>query len=572
MFKDRSISIPVLLLSGLALLVGTALIAKPEWVAKPAYRLYKTRRALQLVTVAREKYFPARDWASVDRNLRLANAFAPTEPEVLRLSARFLAVGNREATLQYYSMLMNTGAATITDRLEYARQGLLHDRPDITRLQVREILLVAPRHRDALLAGIEALERLGLADDALRLAQTTFQAYPSDDEAALHVGLLQMARPDPIARAAGHRLLWGLAISRGAMKTRAIERLAQDTTLPRSELDALAHALAAMPSRTLAQDLSWFDLRVRLAPPGERSALATLAVQRLGAEPSLQDRLQVADWLLAHQLPERVGEAISEELSRQSAVVAQRWLQAKANAGKWDEVVALIDDNTMSIAPELRHCYRALVEFRAGNTNAVARHLKLAIAVLKTIPDHVAVVSGYAEKLGQPKLAAQAQEKLLSDPIHVHRAAREIIRLLGTSDDVQELLTTLRRLRQFQPNSLELADLISWFELVTRQRIGVNAAAAKERVNKEPQSDRFRLTLALAELRQDNPEAALALLEGKNLDRTNAPPRARLLYVAALGAAGQRQTAQRLAQVLDLTPFKPEEIELIRPWRELSNP
>ena len=133
-------------------------------------------------------------------------------------------------------------------------------------------------------------------------------------------------------------------------------------------------------------------------------------------------------------------------------------------------------------------------------------------------------------------------------------------------------VSTLRRLRQFQPNSLELADLISWFELVTRQRIAVNAAAAKERVNKEPQSDRFRLTLALAELRQDNPEAALALLEGKNLDRTNAPPRARLLYVAALGAAGQRQTAQRLAQVLDLTPFKPEEIELIRPWRELSNP
>ena len=566
MFKDRSISIPVLLCAVVALIVATAL------GARPTYQKYKHWRALQLVTEVRTKLIPAKDWVASDHSLRLALGFAPMEPEVLRLAAQYLTLAGSETSLQYYSMLIHSGAATVEDRLLYARQGLGHSRPDIAREQIGKILESVPLHRDALLTGIEALERLGLAEDATRLADVAFQAYPGDDEAALRLGLLQLNRPDPAMQSKGKRILWGLAISPKPQRMAAIDRLTQDPTLDRSELKVLVRILAAFPARTLAQDLTWFDLRRRLAPALEQPILATLAIQRLGPSPSTEERLLVADWILVHDASERINEVISEELCRAHAGAAQRWIQAKANVNRWDEVLGLIDDNSLSIAPELRHCFRAQVQHRQGNTNAVNGYLKQAVALVRSNPEHVAVVAGYAERLGQPKLAAEAYEKLLANPVQVNRAAHEIVRLLAGSDDVQDLLSTLRRVHQFQPENLEVADLIGWFELILRQRIGANADEAKARFQKVPDSDRFRLTLALAELRQDNPEAALALLEERKFDPTNGPVRVRLLFVAALGAAGQRQTAQQLARSLDVRSLKPEEIELIQPWRELSIP
>lgn len=561
MVTDRPIRFYFLLWTGAALALAGVI------AAKPVYHWYAHRRALQIVAEVETKDFPAGDWQSVNRKLTVAHGLAAQAPEVLRLSARFLAAAGSEDVLQYYSMLMDTGKATLADRLDYARQALRYNRPDVSRNQVKQILTESPLNLDALLLGIQALERLGRTHDALRLAESTLQSYPTSDEATFSVGLLRLGDGDETKRAAGRRLLWELAVSASQLKTPAVERLAAERQLAPAEIRILAKSMESLTNRTLMQELTLYDLQSRLAPAEERGGFASMAIQRLGSAPTAIERIQVADWLLEHGAPKRVMEVLDQALCRQNEAAAQRWIQSRANADEWGEVSGLIDDMSLPLSAETRNCYRAVMDARAGNTNGVTSHLQMAVGGLKSNPSQIYLVADYAEKLRQPKLAAAAYEKLLPYPLHAPRAAREILRLLAGSDDVKHLLGTLHRLRQFQPDNQEIADSISWWELITRQHVDDNAKAAADRLSKVPNNDRFRLTQALAHLRQNNPDSALTMLENRYPDRTNMPTRARLLYVAALGASGQRQTAERLASVLNISVLKPEEIELIRSWR-----
>ena len=541
--------------------------------AKPTYRWYRHRHALQLVAEANNTDIPKRDWDAVGRKLRLVLGFDSEAPEVLRLAARFLTVGEREESLQYYGKLVATGTATAADKIDFARAALRHDRADITRAQVREVLSQDPLNLQASLLGIEALERLRLVQEATRLAEATLQAHPTSDEATLRLGLLKSAESDEPRRQEGRQLLWGLAIGNGPSGGRAVERLASETTLSRPEMTILVKSMEMATNRSLPQDLMLYDLRFRLAPEPEQGAIRSLVIQRLGNQPTVMERVAVADWLLSHGAHERVREVLDESLTRQSGIATERWLQALAVGGKWTEVNTLVEDGTVAIPVALRHCYRALLQHREGNTNAVVSHLTQAVNALreKDEPGPVYVVARYAEQLQQPRLAAAAYDRLLPYPNHASRASQEILRILSRSDDVQQVLVTLRRLLEFQPGNLDIADSLSWGELLTRQRVTENAIANQERRAKNPKSDRFRLTAVLALLRQNNPEAALALLESRYTDKSTMPPRARLLHIAALGSSGQRQAAQNLAATLDLTSFKSEEIELIRPWREEPN-
>lgn len=576
MQKDKAKRFYVLLWTSVVLALGGVV------GAKPAYHWYAHRRAIEIVNDIYKQDLPRGDWASVSRKLRLATSFSFRAPEVLRLTAQVLSAADKIEALQYYARLVETGTATLEDRLEYARQALHFNRPDVSRTLARDILAQSPVNVDALLIGTEALTRLGLTQDASRLAEATLQTHPTNEEAILRLGVLRSLDSDEKLRQAGRKLLWGLAIGQGPFRTKAVEHLATETTLTRAELIVLAKAMEYQTNRNLTQDLVFYDLRHRLAPESERGPIAALVVQRLGEKATPTERIMAADWLLNHGASLRVSEVLTESMSRQSSLAAERWIQAKANLDNWAEVNDLVEDFTIAIPPAIRHCFRAVIQNRSGNTNAVISHLTQAVTALNTLnaskdeaaqndPSQILVVAKFAEQLRQPKLAAAAYDKLLPYPTHAAQAAREIFRTLALSDDVQQVLVTLRRLREFQPTNLEIADALSWGELLTRQRVPENAALCLERLAKYPNSDRFRITAALGHIRQNNPDAAIALLEARYPDRTDMPGRARLLYVAALGNAGQRQPAERLAATLDLQKFKSEELEMIRPWREELN-
>ena len=353
--------------------------------AKPAYHWYADRKAVEIVEEIYRVDLPKGDWNSVARKLRLASGFSYRAPQVLRLTAQVLAAAEKSDSLLYYARLLETKKATVEDRLEYARQALRFNRPDVARTLVREVLTESPMNLEALLIGITALERLGMTEDATRLAESTLRAHPQNEEAILRLGTLQFSRNDEASRKEGRSLLWGLAIGQSKLATAAVEQLARETKLGREEMIILSKAMAYQTNRTLAQDLILYDLRSRMLPENERGGVASLVIQRLGEKATLNDRLAAADWLLTHQQASRIGEVLSEAEARQSNPVAERWIQARADQGKWVEAADLVEDMTLPISPTVRNCYRAVIQNQAGNTNAVINHLTQAVNSLTMV-------------------------------------------------------------------------------------------------------------------------------------------------------------------------------------------
>jgi hypothetical protein len=81
-----------------------------------------------------------------------------------------------------------------------------------------------------------------------------------------------------------------------------------------------------------------------------------------------------------------------------------------------------------------------------------------------------------------------------------------------------------------------------------------------------PGESRYRVLLALAELRSRDPAAALALLEPDNPDWAAAEDHLRLVYVAVLAANAHEDAARQMAPKIDAQKLRSPEREISRPW------
>ena len=92
--------------------------------------------------------------------------------------------------------------------------------------------------------------------------------------------------------------------------------------------------------------------------------------------------------------------------------------------------------------------------------------------------------------------------------------------------------------------------------------------AAETLVKKYPGEPKYAATLALGWLRRSAPQKAFETLESRHLLEETAPIRARLVHSAALGAAGRRDPARRVARLIDTQGLRAEERLLIQEWME----
>jgi Flp pilus assembly protein TadD len=214
----------------------------------------------------------------------------------------------------------------------------------------------------------------------------------------------------------------------------------------------------------------------------------------------------------------------------------------------------------------LRDVYRALVASRLGTEQEVTAHLASAASGTRNDPSLAGVVAGYAEAFDQPAIAAEALQNLMADPGRIARTGPKVLRLLNRVDDTQPLLQALERLVQVNPGDAKLRNERAWWLLITGQRIEESRAVAEELLKDSPSDLRYLATLSLAHLRVGNADRAIQVIELPFLGSTNPPSRARMAYAAALGNAGQREAARRVARPLSSQKLRTAERILITNW------
>jgi hypothetical protein len=103
----------------------------------------------------------------------------------------------------------------------------------------------------------------------------------------------------------------------------------------------------------------------------------------------------------------------------------------------------------------------------------------------------------------------------------------------------------------------------AYYNLLHQKDVKVNAAKATELVAKYPDRLEFRVTAALALLRQHDPASALAQFKGPPIEWAKTPPSWRAIYAAALRANEQEDGAREIIMTIPIDKLFSEERALI---------
>lgn len=554
---DATRRVPIALGILLALVIGAF------FVIPPVYRKNKIHRAHKVIA-ALPGELERQDWRAAGNRVRLALSLAPMDPDVQRAVATFCTKLESPFALQYWQMLVDSGHATRADRIQYVRSLLRIDRPGQACAILADLLTEDLRDFECLELSVEALLREQRTRDALVAARMMTDYFPENDRGLFHLGQILLTQPEPSLRAQGEVVLWGLTLRDNPFLVMSIGLLSQRTNLTKNELHLLSRRIP--DTNSMVCQLLRLEIQEKLRPEAPKGEILAAALAALPTNAPLGPRLALSEWLYGRNMAEPALNLIPEEASRTNSSALQSRLRGLALLGRWPLVNQLVEDRSLPLSPVLRDVFRAIVASHLGTPAEVIIHLSSAASGTRDDPSLARLVASQAEAFNQPGIAATALQNLMADPSRVMRTGPDLMRLLSRVDDTKPLLQALDRLLQFSPNDPQFRNERAWWLLVTGQRPAECRAVAQDLLRQSPGNPRYLCTLALSYLRDRDAEQALQIIEPAFLASTNPPARVQLVYCAALGQAGQREAARRIARSIPESLLRSTEKLLIADW------
>lgn len=554
-FKDTSKKFVWLL--AILLVLGLA----GFFAARPVYKIVKTKRALSLAAQV-EANMKAGQWDEALQGLRVILELAPTQPKVLRLAAEYCTSRASADGINYWQMLLATPEGTRADLLAYLDLCLNFNRTDIAVPQLESLLATNRDDPELLRLYVRSLHASAAPSLAIQAARHWLEIRPADDEAQFTLGmLLPSSATNSETWPEGRSLLWSLAVGQGRFHESAVDALVQNADLTPAECQVLLKSFKDRADRRLTV----LKLKVRIEP-SRRAELVNAFVQSAKASGTPEALAEAATWFADAGEIDRVLEILPEEKAGKIPVLLTARLQALLEKNRLTEVQPYLEMENPPVEIYMLHCLQALAAQKAGRPQLVLGHFESALAACTNQPAKLHFVAGYAERIGQPRAAVAAYERLMRWPPLTLTAGKEIMRLLGPLDDAKASREVLRRLEQFLPGDESLFLASAYFGFLLREHLPNARATLAQNVKDHPANALYRTVLALGELQEGNAPKALSLVEGIEVDWTQAEPRMKAIYAAVLGANQQREAARQMARRIDLTALRSEEKELIKEW------
>lgn len=506
------------------------------------------------------------DLKAAAAKLKLALRFAPQDPEVLRSAAKFCASGRSPKGLEYYSLLVSTGAATPEDRRDYAELALNLNRLDKAGEELALLLKQNPKDLESLRLLARQQHRARDQEHAIRTARYALALRPEDERSQFDLGsILQEARNPVKLRAEGRRLLWGLAVGDGKLDDAATDLLVANPELTLAERELLLKSLQARPGGRLRDRLAMIDLRLYLEP-ARSNALVAESIRELGPKADVTNLVALGSW--ANQ---RGGSATMLELLPLATARTNRLLLplralALADAEQWNELGGMLDDPASQIGAFLTATLQGRLEVARGHLPEAEAHFRSALDQPTASAFQVRYLARETEKARFPMLAIQAWQRLIEDSDETINASLQVLRLLQPLEDAPAVLATLRKLNGFIPGDEFVAGERAWHELMLRQNLDFGRQTAKEMTAKYPEERQWRFLKALGQLRSDHASDALAELEPELAHFGELPARLQAVAVVALGENNQREAARGFARKIDAAKLRASERQMLGPW------
>ncbi|MFM8807858.1 MAG: tetratricopeptide repeat protein [Chthoniobacterales bacterium] len=540
-------------LPALLVLAGVVAIAIP---------LIKDWRAMQFVERAKELSAQGKLQEEFN-NAASELQMRPVLPEVKRTYARVLLAANEPACLQVMQQLIDSGKATAEDRLELAEAALRFGDVPLAEKEAFNLLQKGESTPKALYV----LSRVRIAQqrvpDAMQALRESLEAGGGAEPAVL-LARLQIAQNTPDSLKSATDLLRPVARQQDQAGLDALLVLVASPALKSEEGAGWIEALRAHPLATEPQKLAAASAEIQLRP----SAYAEVVKRTVDRyrDGTVEQRAELARWLNQNREYEGVLDVITPaDASGRSDLFLVR-LDAMAGKRDWKGIAELLRGENLPLQTPVVLLYRGRAARELGKPEEAATFYRRAVVESAPTRDVMWYVINYLQRIGEDKVLEQELKALTDNPSTARQAFAALVPIVQKRQDAEELYLLYDRMLQRLPADTVVQNDHRYFAALTGRRADVSGG--RELVAKEPQMLAYRITLALAHLKNGQQEAAMKVFDGITLDPAQIQPYQRAVLAAVLGANGREAEARQLARSVPGDAVTVQEYELIAPWRE----
>lgn len=528
----------------------------------PAYRKVKTWRANQLMAQC-EAAAEAGNIPRAISLMRQAILMAPGNPVIFQKVRLFNASLGDPSALGILQTLMMDGKATPEEILVVAEQSLRVRQNEVTRTALEKLAEHPSARRTIVEMRLLALE--GKPQEGVELSRAAMKDLsPEESEKILlaTAELVLQTNPD-VAR----DILRPLAEKPDATGIAALRHLtAQMLALQDSkpdDIESLAQRIEAHPLRNSDDTLLAAELRLLANPAARPALIAQLSAERANA--SDEEALEYARWLNRRKAHREAIEFIGADRARSNSDWLLVYLDAHAALDLWNEIFAMLENTQVAgLSDSIRMLFLARAAKESGE-NAKAqeiwRETQRSLAFEK--PEVISFVAAYALRIGERDQAIRAYTTLSRRKETALEGYLGLIRSWPPNTPASEILPVYQSFVESFPNIPEAANDLTYLQLLTNRDIFDATLRALEALRKDPNTLAPLSIAALAQLRNNEPEKAEALYEGRFIAWSTAPAPWKTIRAAVLLANGKTDEANELLATIDRSQLRPEERALL---------
>ncbi|HTI69116.1 MAG TPA: hypothetical protein VMF06_04085 [Candidatus Limnocylindria bacterium] len=530
------------------------------------YRPFKRRHARQLAEEA-EIQLAHGEIEKARTTLQKAMAFGFNEPKVLRSLARYSSRSGLPDGVEFWRKLLASGEATDQDRIEMAAAALKLGRVDLVLGQMQDLIQRQPRNVEALRLLVQAKLQVQNYSDAIDGLRVLVKLDPGNEFDQVNLAKLVLGETNAVGRTEAKSALLGIASSQSPAADDAIAALANAAELSPPELGILLRRLKEGTNSGFGNRALMADLEIRLKP----TEVGRIVNQFLANFDTAGDAEKIATiaWAERHS-PQQAAEFLTDSRISTNRILLSIKAEALADAKNWSALGQALEasDNsaTNSLGEAESAWLRARLTIERGRKDEVRNLLQVGINSPGAGQRLLFNLAGLAESQGFIAEAITAWEALAKYPVQVLRSSREIIRLANSIGDLAAVRRAVERVDNFMPEQPAVMGERAILDALFNERLTQASNTLAQLYLKNPGNTAWRDGLALARFRNGDANGGLTLLDEKGFDWASAEPRSQSIYVAVLGAAGQREAARRFARSISQSRLKPLERQLVEPW------
>ena len=614
--RRRRRRIQISLVALLILGVIGFLVARP---IRNSIRGWQARRHAQhaFAFIDQQKWSDARDEATAAYRLQAS------EPDAIRAVGRLLSRAGQGEALEFWKNLRTIAPLTREDLRDEARVALRVNDNARADGAASELLEAkeggGPSPTDWLIAADVQLRKHAF-DQAQGLAEKVLASPKANRREQLQANMAL----DNIARNAGPTSSIDIAkiderivalskgdddVSLDALTFLAARAAAAPTeSKPPLPIDQLIesinrHPLAKAPHQLLAADLEIAQHR------DQRDEILRRTIEHWkgGNNESLT---ALAAWLYRNGEQQRFVEAISLDRALQTRELFLQYVDALAALSRWDEIRRIIESERFPLDPVIEHMYLARCFQQQGQENGAENNWQRALEDAAGDLNKLLMLGEYAEKNGAERVATTAFEAAAVANPKSRQAQQGRLRIAYSARDTKRVHTLLQEMLKIWPNDTAIQNDEAYIHLLLiiggttsvssqtpasnpprsaspiravgssepeansnpessseAEAVDAIVKLAEKMVRDEPASLPHRTLLALALMKQNRAQDALAVYANLKVPSNAVSASAVAVHASVLAATGRKDEARAEIAKVPSIRLLPEEAMMVLPLR-----